>query len=107
MSVLNKYSLQIIDIKKILEDYYFDYSNETMVLDSSESGIQVLNEMESEITHLQNENERLIRRNDAQRILIQTLYQDLDNNNNIDDAVKNGMVAILEGLIAQLKSGGN
>jgi hypothetical protein len=107
MSVLNKYSLQIIDIKKILEDYYFDYSNETMVLDSSESGIQVLNEMESEITHLQNENERLIRRNDAQRILIQTLYQDLDNNNNIDDAVKNGMVAILEGLIAQLKSGEN
>ena len=107
MSVLNKYSLQIIDIKKILEDYYFDYSNETMVLDSSESGIQVLNEIESEITHLQNENERLIRRNDAQRILIQTLYQDLDNNNNIDDAVKNGMVAILEGLIAQLKSGGN
>jgi hypothetical protein len=78
-----------------------------MVLDSSESGIQVLNEMESEITHLQNENERLIRRNDAQRILIQTLYQDLDNNNNIDDAVKNGMVAILEGLIAQLKSGEN
>jgi hypothetical protein len=104
MSVLNKYSLQIIDIKKILEDYYFDYSNETMVLDSSESGIQVLNEMESEITHLQNENERLIRRNDAQRILIQTLYQDLDHTN-IDDAVKSGMVKILQGLIEQLKNG--
>jgi hypothetical protein len=106
MSVLDKYSSQILDIKKILEDYYFDYFDETMALDSSESGIQVLNEMESEITQLQNKNERLMQRNDAQRILIQTLYQDLDHTN-IDDAVKSGMVVILEGLIEQLKNGEN
>jgi TolA-binding protein len=106
MSFLDKYSSQILDIKRILEDYSFDYFDETMVLDSSESGIQVLNEMESELTQLQNEVERLQQRNDAQRILIQTLYQDLDHKN-IDDAVKSGMVAILEGLIEQLKSGGN
>ena len=106
MSFLDKYSSQILDIKRILEDYSFDYFDETMVLDSSESGIQVLNEMESELTQLQNEVERLQQRNDAQRILIQTLYQDLDHKN-IDDAVKRGMVAILEGLIEQLKNGEN
>jgi HEAT repeat protein len=87
----NKFSDGIDEIKKSLA---FDFRKTT-----------ILDAIDSEITQLQNENERLMRRNDAQRILIQTLYQDLDNNNNIDDAVKNGMVAILEGLIAQLKNG--
>jgi hypothetical protein len=86
----NKFSDGIDEIKKSLA---FDFRKTT-----------ILDAIDSEITQLQNENERLMRRNDAQRILIQTLYQDLDHTN-IDDAVKSGMVAILEGLIAQLKSG--
>jgi hypothetical protein len=88
----NKFSDGIDEIKKSLA---FDFRKTT-----------ILDAIDSELTQLQNENERLMRRNDAQRILIQTLYQDLDYTN-IDDAVKSGMVAILEGLIAQLKSGGN
>jgi hypothetical protein len=88
----NKFSDGIDEIKKSLA---FDFRKTT-----------ILDAIDSELTQLQNEVERLQQRNDAQRILIQTLYQDLDHTN-IDDAVKSGMVAILEGLIAQLKSGGN
>jgi hypothetical protein len=88
----NKFSDGIDEIKKSLA---FDFRKTT-----------ILDAIDSEITQLQNENERLMRRNDAQRILIQTLYQDLDHTN-IDDAVKSGMVKILQGLIAQLESGGN
>jgi hypothetical protein len=86
----NKFSDGIDEIKKSLA---FDFRKTT-----------ILDAIDSELTQLQNENERLMRRNDAQRILIQTLYQDLDHTN-IDDAVKSGMVKILQGLIEQLKSG--
>jgi hypothetical protein len=86
----NKFSDGIDEIKKSLA---FDFRKTT-----------ILDAIDSELTQLQNENERLMRRNDAQRILIQTLYQDLDYTN-IDDAVKSGMVKILQGLIEQLKSG--
>ena len=88
----NKFSDGIDEIKKSLA---FDFRKTT-----------ILDAIDSELTQLQNENERLMRRNDAQRILIQTLYQDLDYTN-IDDAVKSGMVVILQGLIAQLENGGN
>jgi hypothetical protein len=88
----NKFSDGIDEIKKSLA---FDFRKTT-----------ILDAIDSEITQLQNENERLMRRNDAQRILIQTLYQDLDHTN-IDNAVKSGMVKILQGLIEQLESGEN
>jgi cell division septum initiation protein DivIVA len=93
----NKFSSIISDIQQIVEA-------STLVNQGyAKKCVKALDDIDSEITQLQNENERLMQRNDAQRILIQTLYQDLDNTTNIDDAVKNGMVKILQGLIAQLK----
>ena len=98
----NKFSADLVEIKAILSDLNACHFDKIMFYKAE--AITVLEDIDSEITQLQNENERLMRRNDAQRILIQTLYQDLDHTN-IDDAVKSGMVKILQGLIEQLKNG--